>query len=153
MGKLSRSSVCVAGALLYVLFGSRGRRLMEITADSSAPSQPRNGHACDMGRASDTILQKLGTEPSFLLPRHLQDTLYQKPPVPSQPPENTQLEPIIWHNQSWWWNYHYHLCHHYRAVLPLPGTGPQTDWHDPCPERLVLLGAAFLVCDVNLSAW
>lgn len=41
------------------------------------------------------FLQKLGTEPSFLLPRHLQDVLYQKPPVPSQPPENTYLEAIF----------------------------------------------------------
>lgn len=45
------------------------------------------------------------------------------------------------------------ICHHYCAVLPLLGTEPQTDCHHPSPERLVLLGAAFLVCDMNLSAW
>ena len=52
---VSKQRLRSRGTIMY-FFGSHERRLMEITADSSAPSQPRNGHACDMGRASDTIL-------------------------------------------------------------------------------------------------
>lgn len=85
------------------------------------------------------ISQNLGTEPSFLLPRHLQVVLYQKPPVPF-PATWKHLPGVCYHGITsfWQWNYCYRLYRLYHPIPPPLGMEPQINCHSPFPEMWVL---------------